>query len=206
MSTYYCEQCNPNWQDQETYGRSYFFPCQKCGTTVNVRYQPGDPLKPVSEEKQMHDEQCEINSEACGCELRRELAAARAEAGQLRELLNVYNLGGWTDAERLLKERDAARAELAEWAKKAEAWVASPEAAQRLEGYRELGARAAAAENERDSLRAQLERAMKVVEEAKELWANSEEYDFDEGLGRGAEQQWWDNLDRAIEEWKEAGR
>ena len=37
--------------------------------------------------------------------------ALEAENAQLRELLNAYNLGGWTDAERLMKERDAARAE-----------------------------------------------------------------------------------------------
>lgn len=33
------------------------------------------------------------------------------ERDALRELMNCYNLGGWTDAERLQKERDEARAE-----------------------------------------------------------------------------------------------
>jgi hypothetical protein len=33
----------------------------------------------------------------------------RAENGQLRELLNLYNLGGWMDSERLIKERDTLR-------------------------------------------------------------------------------------------------
>jgi len=33
---------------------------------------------------------------------------------QLRELLNAYNLGGWMDSERLIKERDEARQQLAE--------------------------------------------------------------------------------------------
>lgn len=36
-----------------------------------------------------------------------------AKNGALRELMNCYNVGGWTDAERLQKERDEARAELA---------------------------------------------------------------------------------------------
>lgn len=43
--------------------------------------------------------------------LRTQLAEARAEASGIRELMNCYNLGGWTDAHALLKERDAARAE-----------------------------------------------------------------------------------------------
>jgi hypothetical protein len=36
-----------------------------------------------------------------------------AKNGSLRELMNCYNLGGWTDAERLQSERDEARRELA---------------------------------------------------------------------------------------------
>ena len=43
-----------------------------------------------------------------------------------------------------LQERDA------EWGRKASAWIASPEAAQRLDGYRELAQRLNAAEAERD--------------------------------------------------------
>jgi len=40
-------------------------------------------------------------------------AASRdAEVAQLRELLNCYNLGGWTDSARLIKERDQLRTEL----------------------------------------------------------------------------------------------
>lgn len=53
------------------------------------------------------------------------LAALREQAGeiaQLRELLNLYNLGGWTDAERLMKERDALRAENESLRKDAEEW------------------------------------------------------------------------------------
>lgn len=35
------------------------------------------------------------------------------DAKAVRELMNVYNLGGWTDAERLQRERDELRARLA---------------------------------------------------------------------------------------------
>lgn len=42
--------------------------------------------------------------------LRSQLDAERAENRQIRELMNTYNLGGWTDSERLIKERDAERA------------------------------------------------------------------------------------------------
>jgi len=50
-----------------------------------------------------------------------------------------------------LKERDA------EWERKASAWMASPEAAQRLDGYQELAQRLNVAEAERDALRSALE-------------------------------------------------
>jgi len=36
--------------------------------------------------------------------------ALREEVAALRELLNVHNLGGWTDAETIIKARDAAHA------------------------------------------------------------------------------------------------
>ena len=36
--------------------------------------------------------------------------ALKAETSQLRELMNVYNLGGWTDSLTLIKERDALQA------------------------------------------------------------------------------------------------
>lgn len=52
-----------------------------------------------------------------GEQLGRELSASKAENEQLRELLNTYNLGGWMDSERLIKDRDA----LAERVKTAEA-------------------------------------------------------------------------------------
>jgi chromosome segregation ATPase len=44
--------------------------------------------------------------------LERERDEARKDAAQVRELMNVYNAGGWTDADRLMKERDALRAEV----------------------------------------------------------------------------------------------
>jgi mannitol/fructose-specific phosphotransferase system IIA component (Ntr-type) len=52
-----------------------------------------------------------------------------------------------------LQERDA------EWGRKASAWIASPEAAQRLDGYRELAQKLNAAEAERDALLERADRA-----------------------------------------------
>lgn len=46
--------------------------------------------------------------------LRAALAERDAQIAGLRELMNCYNLGGWTDAERLMKERNEARTALAE--------------------------------------------------------------------------------------------
>jgi hypothetical protein len=63
----------------------------------------------------------------------------------------------------LERERDEARALNVEWSKKAETWMASPEAAQRLQGYRELGQQVAKAQNERDEARAEVERLRKVL-------------------------------------------
>lgn len=69
-------------------------------------------------------------------------------------------------------ERDATAAELRrlhaeieEWRAKAAAWLASPEAAQRLEGYRELGRLAERAETERDALRAELREATEATDD-----------------------------------------
>ena len=58
----------------------------------------------------------------------------------------------------LVRERDEARALNAEWAQKAAAWMASPDAAQRLDGYRNLGQQVAEAQRERDEARAEAER------------------------------------------------
>lgn len=52
------------------------------------------------------------------------------------------------EIERLTERAERAEALNAEWAKKAETWLASPEAAQRLEGYRELASRLEQAEAE----------------------------------------------------------
>ena len=43
-----------------------------------------------------------------------EVERMRAELAAIRELMNCYNLGGWTDSLALIKERDEAIAELAE--------------------------------------------------------------------------------------------
>jgi hypothetical protein len=42
-------------------------------------------------------------------------AAARADAAAVRELMNAYNLGGWTDAVEPMKRALRAEAELAKW-------------------------------------------------------------------------------------------
>ena len=64
------------------------------------------------------------------------------------------------------RERDEARALNAEWGKKAETWMASPEAAQRLQGYRELAQQVATAQNERDEARAEVERLRSALQVA----------------------------------------
>ena len=58
----------------------------------------------------------------------------------------------------LKRQRDEARALNVEWAKKAETWLATPEAAQRLQSYRDLGQQVAEAQNERDEARAEIEK------------------------------------------------
>jgi hypothetical protein len=78
----------------------------------------------------------------------REAGIFRAEA---KELVDAY------------RERDEALALNAEWAKKAETWMASPEAAQRLEGYRELAQQVATAQRERDEARAEVKRLLGVL-------------------------------------------
>ena len=54
------------------------------------------------------------------------------------------------------RERDEAIALNAQWAEKAATWMASPEAAQRLQGYRDLAQQVATAQNERDEARAEV--------------------------------------------------
>ena len=57
----------------------------------------------------------------------------------------------------------------AKWAEKAETWTASPEAAQRLQGYRDLAQQVAEAQNERDEARVSvdtLRAAIKTAEAA----------------------------------------
>lgn len=56
------------------------------------------------------------------------------------------------------RERDEAIALNVEWAKRAATWLATPEAAQRLQSYRDLWQQVAEAQNERDEERAEVER------------------------------------------------
>jgi len=71
------------------------------------------------------------------------------------------------------RERDEARALNARWAEKAATWTASPEAAQRLQGYRDLAQQVAAAQNERDEARAEVERLRKTLDEIATYWNGS---------------------------------
>ena len=73
----------------------------------------------------------------------------------------------------LKRQRDEARALNVEWAKKAETWLATPEAAQRLQSYRDLGQQVAEAQNERDEARAEVERLRKTLDEIATYWNGS---------------------------------
>lgn len=55
----------------------------------------------------------------------------------------------------LAAERDALKMRDEQWKQKAAAWLASPEAAKRLDGYREMGSKLAAMEAARDAARAE---------------------------------------------------
>ena len=49
----------------------------------------------------------------CAAEIHRlqaQVEALTAENAQIRELMNLYNLGGWTDSLTLMKERDSYKA------------------------------------------------------------------------------------------------
>ena len=63
-------------------------------------YYEGDRIRVITDE------------EASAIE--RELAAAQAGASAVRELMNVHNLGGWTDAVAPMKRALAAEARIAE--------------------------------------------------------------------------------------------
>jgi hypothetical protein len=87
---------------------------------------------------------------------------ARAEANTLRE-----------QVERLTRERDEARANYAFMVERA--------ADQRLDGYRELGARAAAAENNADKLATQLDEALESLEGLEAHIREHLPYTYDDG-------------------------
>ena len=60
------------------------------------------------------------------------------------------------DFDRAMRERDKLQLLCAEWEKKAATWLASPEAAQRLDGYRDLAQQLNTATAQRDELLAVL--------------------------------------------------
>lgn len=99
----------------------------------------------------------------------------------------------------LTRERDEAREQVRYMVEKA----ASDGV---LDGYRELGARAAAAENERDEARAERDALAKqagpfrrLVDACKLLSSEAEEYEFDDGIGRGAMLDYWHEFDRKLD-------
>lgn len=74
--------------------------------------------------------------------------------------------GKWAHDEivRLRKQRDELLVKVAAWEQKAANWMASQEAAQRLDGYRDLAQRLNIAEQQRDELRVALEVAIDTPE------------------------------------------
>lgn len=62
---------------------------------------------------------------------------------------------------RLIEERNELLSKVGAWEQKAANWMASPEAAQRLEGYRDIAQRLNIAEQQRDNLLAFVERVSK---------------------------------------------
>lgn len=66
-----------------------------------------------------------------------------------------------------------------------------------LHGTTDIDERASA---ELRRLHAENERLKGVMRAAQDLVFQSEEYAFDDGLGRGAQQFYWDELDNALEE------
>lgn len=89
------------------------------------------------------------------------IAELKGENSALRELMNCYNLGGWTDSLALIKERD-------EMAKRAT----------RMEGAVVL------LEKERDELRTQLATAQAVVDAARNLIAQKGRHNTEQAYKR----------------------
>lgn len=92
--------------------------------------------------------------------MRRIAACWNACEGVPTEVLESQQAGGlpWSVADQIdaRMERDRLTALCAEWERKTANWMASPEAAQRLQGYRDLAGQAADALNQRDRLLAAL--------------------------------------------------
>lgn len=106
--------------------------------------------------------------------MRADLDRTAAENKRQRADAERYK-GAWetaVESHNVLKaELDALRERNAEWERKASAWMASPEAAQQLEGYRELAQRLNAAEAEVERLTACLSQMADV---AKQYFAKSD--------------------------------
>lgn len=51
-----------------------------------------------------------------------------------------------------------------------------------------------------EQLRQQCENLLRVERAARQLYEETEEYDFPDGMGKGAIQQYWDELDTALEQ------
>jgi chromosome segregation ATPase len=89
----------------------------------------------------------------------------------------------------VITQRDEARARNSELAEKAATWIASPEAAQRLDGYRDLGQQVAEAQRERDEARAEVEQLKaQHLERHLESWEQyMQDNDVRRAYRRGAE-------------------
>ena len=95
------------------------------------------------------------------CEaLRQRVAELEARLERINPLLD--EAADKIDA--LEKQRDELLVKVAAWEQKAANWMASPEAAQRLDGYRDLAQRLNIAEQQRDELLAALERSLESFE------------------------------------------
>jgi hypothetical protein len=121
--------------------------------SANWRTTPADNFKaPVPTQKEIDDMSdlfdCIARTKCQFLEIREETDRLRKENAQLRELLNLYNLRGWMDSERLIKERDTLREENAA-----------------------LTADCAYIAGKRDTLRELVREGLRCMKEAKRRWA-----------------------------------
>jgi len=87
-----------------------------------------------------------------------------------------------TCARRVMAEVERLQARDEEWRQKASAWMASPEAAQRLDGYRELAQRLNAAEDEVERLREDRDTLISAVDTLRA--ALTEAYDYEGSIAK----------------------